>query len=115
MFSRLKQTVANLNLDDEYDSEYECSAGSRENADLRARLDAQRAQREQQVENRPPVRATPEEEHLSQMQAQIDRLLAEQSIPDLVRDVLIETQSPFLANISTTIPPKNSKCQQFPI
>ena len=54
-FNRLEQPVANLNLEDDYDSEYERSAGSRESVDLRARLDARRAQREQQVENRLPV------------------------------------------------------------
>ena len=47
MFNRLEWTVADLNLDDEYDSEYERSAGSRESPDLRARLDAKRVLREQ--------------------------------------------------------------------
>ena len=77
MFNRLERTVADPNLDDEYDSEYEHSADSKESANLHARLDTQRAQREQQAESKPLVRATPEEERLSQMQAQIDRLLAE--------------------------------------
>ena len=87
--------MADPNLDDEYDSEYERSTGSKESANLRAWLDAQRVQREQHAENKPPVRATPEEESQSQMQAQIDRLLAELRIPDPVREVLSETQSPF--------------------
>ena len=104
-----------LNLDDEYDSDYEHSAGSKESLDLRARLDARRAQHEQQAKSRPPVRATPNEEGLSQMQAQIDRLLAERSIPDFVREVLLETQSPFLASISSTIPPKNFKMPTIPL
>ena len=42
VFNRLAQPVADPNLDDDNDSEYkyECSASSRESADLRARLDA---------------------------------------------------------------------------
>ena len=44
--SRLEQTVVDPNLDDEYDSDYERSAGSKESADLRAWLDARRAQLE---------------------------------------------------------------------
>ena len=43
------------------------------------------------------------------MQAQIDQLLAKMSIPDPVREVLSETQSPFPTSISSTIPPKNFK------
>ena len=115
MFNRLERTVADLILDKEYDCEYEHSAGFRESADLRAQLDAQRARREQQAENKPPVRATPKEERLSQMQAQIDWLLAEWSIPDPVWEVLSETQSPFLTNISATIPPKNFKMPTIPL
>ena len=48
------------------------------------------------------------------MQAQINRLLAERSIPDPVKEVLLETQSPFLASISTTIPSKNFKMSTIP-
>ena len=48
------------------------------------------------------------------MQAQIDLLLAEWSIPDPVREVLSETQSPFLTSISLTIPPKNFKISMIP-
>ena len=48
------------------------------------------------------------------MQAQIDRLLAERSVPDPVREVLSETQSPFPASISSTIPPKNFKILAIP-
>ena len=44
-----------------------------------------------------------------QMQAQIDRLLEEQSIPNPIREALSETQSPFPTSISTTIPLKNFK------
>ena len=87
VFNRLERVMDDPNLDDGYDSENEHSAGSRENTDLRARLNAQRARLEQQAESRPPVRATPEEECLSQMQAKIDRLLAEQTVPDPVRKV----------------------------
>ena len=61
VFNRLKRPVADPNLDDNYDSEYERLAGSRESANLCAQPDARRAQREQQAENRPPVRVTPEE------------------------------------------------------
>ena len=91
MFNRLKRTIADPNLDDKYDSDYERLVGSRESPDLRSQLDAWRAQREQQAESRPPVRATLEEEWLSQMQAQIDRLLDKKSIPDPVQEVLSET------------------------
>ena len=70
---------------------------------------------EQQAENRPFVCATPEEQRLTQMQAQIDRLLAERSIPDPVREVLSETQSPFPVSISTTIPPRNFKMPTIPL
>ena len=52
---------------------------------------------------------------MSQMQVQIDRLLVERSIPDPVWKVLSETQSPFLARISTTIPPKNFKMPAIPL
>ena len=45
VFNRLERTVADPNLDDEYDFEYERSAGSRESIDLHARLDTQRARR----------------------------------------------------------------------
>ena len=90
VFDRLERTRVDLNLDDGYNSENERSAGSRESADLRARLNAQRARPEQQAESRPPVRATPEKERLSQMQAQIDRLLAERSVLDPVWEVLTE-------------------------
>ena len=48
------------------------------------------------------------------MQAQIDRLLAEQSVPDPVREVLIETQSPFLTSVTSMIPPKNFKMPTIP-
>ena len=65
IFIRLKQKVGDPNLDDKYDSKYECSAGSKETADLRARLDPQRARCEQQPENRLPIQATPEKECLS--------------------------------------------------
>ena len=64
-------------MDDDYNSEFEHSASSRGSADLCAQLNARHAQREQQAENQPPVWATPEEENLMQMQAQIDWLLAE--------------------------------------
>ena len=52
---------------------------------------------------------------MSQIQAQIDRLLAEQSIPDPVWEVLLETHSPFLASISTTTPPKIFKMPTIPL
>ena len=55
VFNKLEQTIADLNLDDEYDSDYELSAGSRESPDLRAQLDALRVQHEQQAKSRPPV------------------------------------------------------------
>ena len=42
MFNKLERIVADPDLDDEYDSEYERSVGSRESIDLRARIDAQR-------------------------------------------------------------------------
>ena len=84
VFNRLERTKADPNLDDGYDSEYECSAGSKEKVNLRARLNARRARLEQQAESRPLIRATPEEERLSKMQAQTDQLLAEMSVLDLV-------------------------------
>ena len=56
----------------------------------------------------------PKDEYLSQMQAQIDQLLAERSIPDPVQEVLSETQSPFPTNISSTIPPRNFKMLIIP-
>ena len=114
VFSRLERVKVDPNLDDGYDSENERSAGSRESTDLRARLNVRRARPEQQAESRPPVRATPEEEHLSQMQAQIDRLLAEWSVLDPFREVLSETQSPFPKNISSIIPPRNFKMPAIP-
>ena len=77
VFNKLERTRTDPNLDDEYDSEYKRSASSRESADLRAQLNARRARPEQQAESRPPIRATSEKERLSQMQAQIDQLLAE--------------------------------------
>ena len=40
IFNRLERLVANPNLDDDYDFEYEHSAGSRGSADLRGRLNA---------------------------------------------------------------------------
>ena len=43
------------------------------------------------------------------MQAQIDQLLAEQSVPDPVREVFTETQSPFPTSVTSVIPPKNFK------
>ena len=43
VFNRLKRIMADSNLNDEYESEYECSAGSRESTDRGARLDAQMA------------------------------------------------------------------------
>ena len=89
VLSRLEQSVTDSNLDDDYDSEYRRSAGSRDCADLRAWLDARRVQRKQQAENQPPVRATPEEERLTQIQAKIDRLLAEHSISNPIREVFI--------------------------
>ena len=52
----------------------------------------------------PHVQPILEEERLTQIQAQIDRLLAERSILDLVREVLLKTQSLFPINMSTTIP-----------
>ena len=42
VFSRLERMRADPNLDDGYDFEYERSAGSRENTDLRAQLNARR-------------------------------------------------------------------------
>ena len=114
VFNRLERVRVDPNLDDGYDSENERLATSRESTDLRARLNARRARPEQQAESRPPVRATPEEERLSQMQAQIDRLLAERSVPDPVREVLSETQSPFPTSISSIIPPRNFKMPAIP-
>ena len=55
VINRLERIVDDPNLDDKYDSEYERSTGSRESADLRARLDARRAWCQQQAENRPLV------------------------------------------------------------
>ena len=107
VFNRLERTMADPNLDDEYDSEYEHPAGSRERADQCARLDAQKARHEQLVENKPHVRAMPKEKCLSQIQVLVDRLLAERSIP--------ETQSLFPTSISTTIPPKNFKISTIPL
>ena len=49
------------------------------------------------------------------MQAQIDLLLAERSIPDHVREVLSETQSLFLTSISLTIPWENFKMPTIPL
>ena len=115
VFNRPERAIADSNLDDEYNSDHERLAGSRESPDLRLQLEARRAQREQQAKSRPPIRATPEEERLSQMQAQIDRLLAERSIPDPVWEVLSKTQSPFPASISSTIPPKNFKMLTIPL
>ena len=43
VFNRLERIIADPNLDDEYDSDYERSASSRESPDLRAWLDARRA------------------------------------------------------------------------
>ena len=63
--------------------------------------------------SRPPARATPEEERLSQMQAQIDQLLAERSVLDPVQ-VLTTTQSHFPTSISSVIPPKNFKMPAIP-
>ena len=103
VFDRLERIRVDPNLDDGYNPENQLSAGSRESVDLRARLNAGRARSEQQAESRPPVRATPEEERLSQIQAQIDRLLAKQSVPDPVREVLTETQSPFPTSVTSVI------------
>ena len=57
----------------------------------------------------------PEEKFLSQMQAQIDRLLAERSLPDLVQEVLSETQAPFPTSIFTMIPLKNFNMPTIPL
>ena len=48
------------------------------------------------------------------MQAQIDRLLAERSVPDPVREVLKEMQSPFPTSVTSVIPPKNFKMPTIP-
>ena len=48
------------------------------------------------------------------MQTQIDRLLAERCVPDTVREVISETQSPFPDNISSIISPKNLKMPAIP-
>ena len=40
IFNRLERPAAYPNLDNDYDSEYESSTGSRENTDLCAQLDA---------------------------------------------------------------------------
>ena len=52
---------------------------------------------------------------LTQMQAQIDRLLGEGNIPNPVWEVLSETQSPFSVSISTTIPRRNFKMPTIPL
>ena len=52
-------------MDDDYDSEFDYSAGSNGCMDLRALLNARCAQREHQVEHQPLVRTTPEEERLT--------------------------------------------------
>ena len=49
VFSRLEQVRVDPNLDDKYDSEKECSTGSRESTDLRAWLNARREKPEQQA------------------------------------------------------------------
>ena len=49
-------------MDDDYDSEFDYSVGSRGSVDLRARHNAQREQYEHQAEHRPLVRPTPDEE-----------------------------------------------------
>ena len=49
------------------------------------------------------------------MQAQIDRLLAKRSIPDLIWEVLSKTQSPFQVSIYATIPPRNFKMPTIPL
>ena len=67
VFNRLERLVADPNLDDDYDSEYERSAGSKESTDLGAWLDARWAQHEQKAKNQPLVRAKLEEERLTQM------------------------------------------------
>ena len=105
----------NPNLDDDYDSKYERLASSKESPNLRAQLDTRWAQREQQTENWPPIRAPLEEKCLTQIQAQINWLLAERRIPDLIREVLLETQSLFPTSISTTIPLKNFKMLIIPL
>ena len=114
VFNRIERVRDDPNLDDGYNSENERSTGSRDNTDLRARLNARWARPEQQAKSRLPVRATPEEEHLSQMQAQIDRLLAERGVPDPVREVLSKTQSPFSTSVTSVIPPKNFKMPVIP-
>ena len=114
MFNRLERVRDDLNLDDGYDSENERLVGSRESANLRARLNAQRARPEQQGESRPPIQVTPGEERLSLMQAQIDQLLAERSVPDPVREVLLETQLPFPTSVTSVIPPRNFKMPAIP-
>ena len=78
-------------MDYDYESKFECSTSSMGSANLCAQLNSRRAQQEQQAERRPLVRVTPEEKSLTQMQAQIDRLLVERSIPDPVQEVLLET------------------------
>ena len=45
-----------------------------------------------------------EEERLTQIQAQIGRLLSKRSIPEPVHEVLSETQSLFPVSVSMTIP-----------
>ena len=49
------------------------------------------------------------------MQPQIDRLMVERSIPDLVWEVLSETQSPFPISVSTTLSPRNFKMSNIPL
>ena len=39
VFNKLEQSMDDPNLDDDYDSEYKCLVGSRENINLHARLD----------------------------------------------------------------------------
>ena len=49
------------------------------------------------------------------MQVQIDRLLAERSIPNPVWEVLSETQSPFPFSVSTILPSRNFKMLTMPL
>ena len=65
------------------------------------------------VSNKPNTDLQPKQ-CLTQMQAQIDRLLVERSIPNPVWEVLSKTQSPFPASVSTTLPPRNFKCRPSP-
>ena len=50
-----------------------------------------------------------------QMQAQIDRLLAERSISDPIWKVLSYTQSLFPVSVSTTLPLRNFKMLIIPL